>query len=734
MKRKVFNFAWGNITAQWNEAEATAPAELMVYENIGSDPWDGKGLTATDFKEALGAIPKDRDLHLRVNSRGGDVHEGMAIKSMIDEWPKGKVATIDGIAASTASWMILGCDEVRAFPHSQMFIHDAIGMCWGNAEEMESTAGDLDKTSNQIAGLYATKTGKGVRTMRQLMQDETLMTGEEAEELGLVDKLIDGKAVRNFTPKEITQMSNRLKAIYNSAAKPGAGQKEQHHNTMNKAKIIAILNKAGLTEWDGKPISDATSDEHLEAALQKVLNETKTKLADKPAPGVDNSELIKLQNQISKLTEANDAAKKLRIASEIDGIIKNDQLPAALKDKAIARAMADESYLNELRSLPVNQPGGRPAAAIPEISGEASMQDISKHILNQTRNLTRRMLHGEDVPMSAISNGARAVARFLNGKDGLRLREMLNTTTVDSSITIDSDLERIVILQDMVAAFRRKLAPITAFSTVFLNVPLEGTDKVGVPYFPLQTQAATSWVAATGYVATSATQQLKEITVNQRQYIGLTFSSQTMRRQPWVNLQQLGIMNAEQLAVTVFQAICSAVTPTNFTGDKLTETADGFVANRIADLWAKCDNLNWPDVGRTLVISSTYYATLLKDPAFKSYLAAGTTDALRKAQIQEAYGFADIYRTPNIPSNSVNLTGFAAHKSGLAVATAPIAPTPDVRALMTAYDLAVDAEMGIALEYRRYGDPQKDVTNEFVECNYGYGPVNPNGIIPVVSA
>src|SRR5690349_1129931 len=102
--KKRFNFKGSHVRIQWNDAETSAPVEVMVYDTIGSDPWSEGGITAAQFKKTLGEVPRDRNLHIRVNSKGGDVHEGMAMRNMLMEWPKPIKTTYDGIAASTSSW------------------------------------------------------------------------------------------------------------------------------------------------------------------------------------------------------------------------------------------------------------------------------------------------------------------------------------------------------------------------------------------------------------------------------------------------------------------------------------------------------------------------------------------------------------------------------------------------------------------------------------------------------
>lgn len=51
----------------------------------------------------------------------------------------------------------------------------------------------------------------------------------------------------------------------------------------------------------------------------------------------------------------------------------------------------------------------------------------------------------------------------------------------------------------MVEEFAIVLAPLQNFSTVFSNVPLEGTDTVEVPFHPLATDAGNSWDPTVGY-------------------------------------------------------------------------------------------------------------------------------------------------------------------------------------------------------------------------------------------
>ncbi len=316
------------------------------------------------------------------------------------------------------------------------------------------------------------------------------------------------------------------------------------------------------------------------------------------------------------------------------------------------------------------------------------------------------------------------------------LVQMFNTNTIDAG------LQRQVILQEMLEEFATVLLPLQSFSTVFSNVPLEGTDEVDVPFYPLASDAGNSWDPAVGYatnlMGNSATNVRPVVvggsgttsgasapanTAKDRKWIGCEFTSYEMARQPYLNVSKLMGQKSNQLGVLIFQDIVSRViTAANFGASVKAVPAAQFSGDDIADLWETATGAMWPARGRTLTLTHTYKTPLLKDPTYKQYLSYGATDPLRKAIIQETYGFEDIPVVPNLSTYSPSgeaLVGWINWMYAVLVATAPIMPSADVRALMTRYDVVVHPSIGIALEYKRFGNVTLDKTSEVVECSYG---------------
>lgn len=164
---------------------------MLIYDEIGF--W---GTTAQRFVEELAAIDVDV-IDLRINSPGGSVFDGITIMNALRRHPARVDVTVDGLAASAASFIATAGDHVVMNSGSELMIHEAWGWCDGDAQAMRSYADSLDKVSGTIAGLYAKRAGGTVDEWRDLMRAETWYTAEEAVTAGLADRWADAPAAKN---------------------------------------------------------------------------------------------------------------------------------------------------------------------------------------------------------------------------------------------------------------------------------------------------------------------------------------------------------------------------------------------------------------------------------------------------------------------------------------------------------------------------------------------------------
>lgn len=196
------------------ESDGTT-AKLYLYDVI--DSWGGDwGVSAKEFNAALAEIGDVSQINLHVNSPGGECYEGIAILNALRRHPATVTAIVDGLAASAASFIAAGADQVVMARNSEMMIHDAWGIALGPAADMHAAGDRLDKISNNIASVYAAKAGGTDQSWRDFMLAETWYSAEEAVAVGLADR-VEGAEV---DPDEIENAFDL--SVFNHAGRTNA--------------------------------------------------------------------------------------------------------------------------------------------------------------------------------------------------------------------------------------------------------------------------------------------------------------------------------------------------------------------------------------------------------------------------------------------------------------------------------------------------------------------------------
>lgn len=175
---------------------ADGVATLRLYDPV--DSWGGDwGVSAKEFAQALDALPDGTaEIRLHINSPGGEVFEGIAILNLLRQHKARVVAIVDGLAASAASFIACGADELIMGRNTQLMIHDAWGLCVGNAGDMRETGDLLDRLSDNIANVYAAKSGGSVEDWRGAMLAESWYSADEAVAAGLADSVMEAPAAQ----------------------------------------------------------------------------------------------------------------------------------------------------------------------------------------------------------------------------------------------------------------------------------------------------------------------------------------------------------------------------------------------------------------------------------------------------------------------------------------------------------------------------------------------------------
>lgn len=163
-------------------------ANLFIYGPIGSYYWDG--VSAKRVKDFLQDLNVD-EINVYIHSRGGDFFEGLAIRNQLKAHSAKVNAYIDGLAASAASLIATGADNIYMPNTSMIMIHNVWVFAAGNAKELRKAATDLDKMSGVGMNAYMERFKGSEDELKALLDDETFMTADEAVALGFADEVIE---------------------------------------------------------------------------------------------------------------------------------------------------------------------------------------------------------------------------------------------------------------------------------------------------------------------------------------------------------------------------------------------------------------------------------------------------------------------------------------------------------------------------------------------------------------
>jgi ATP-dependent Clp protease protease subunit len=138
----------------------------------------------------------DKDISLYINSPGGSVSAGLAIFDTMN-FIKPDVSTLcTGMAASMGAFLLAAGAKGKRFslPNSRIMIHQPSGGSQGQASDIEIQAKEILYLRERLNKILAERTGK---TMEQIHKDtdrDRFMSGEEAADYGLIDKVLTSRA------------------------------------------------------------------------------------------------------------------------------------------------------------------------------------------------------------------------------------------------------------------------------------------------------------------------------------------------------------------------------------------------------------------------------------------------------------------------------------------------------------------------------------------------------------
>ena len=409
----------GPVLALAGDDETTSTADVYVFDMIGG--WFG--MTADDFVRDVASLDVDQ-LVLHLNSPGGDAAEGVAIANVLRAHRAHVIVRVDGMAASAASVIAMAGDEVVMGIGATLMVHDAWGVCVGNAADMATTQRGLDSMSNALASTYAAKAGGTAEQWREVMRAETWYSADEAVAAGLADRVAAADEVGTAAGEQITPGSSLadLWSWWDSARDPDrfdlaafayAGRSAAPAPVMPGRQTPAANAAGDGTNREGCAV--AFSDEQLTTMRQRLgvaddadeqtildaLDEALEEQAAEPEPAlarlpegvvaIDRAQLEEMRTRAERGDQARAQQEQEHREGLVNAAVRDGRIPAARRDAWLAQLQADPGAAETLASLQAGLvPVGR---EIGYSAGDPVADDAGKRVKNGADLYGRR--HGK---------------------------------------------------------------------------------------------------------------------------------------------------------------------------------------------------------------------------------------------------------------------------------------------------------------------------------------------------
>jgi hypothetical protein len=145
---------------------------------------------------------------------------------------------LEGLAASMASYLAANpaADMVIAFDNAVGMYHNPWNLAIGDYKEMARNSEFLKGLADLLAQAYIRRTGKSEREIREMMDKETWLFGEELKTAGFVDEIIESKE---------EEKKNKAQAISTARLAFGRLREEAKKRPTDMKKAAALV--ASLT-------------------------------------------------------------------------------------------------------------------------------------------------------------------------------------------------------------------------------------------------------------------------------------------------------------------------------------------------------------------------------------------------------------------------------------------------------------------------------------------------------
>lgn len=151
----------------------------------------------------LEAENPSKEISMYINSPGGIVTSGLSIYDTM-QYVRPPISTlVVGQAASMGSLLLAAGEKGRRFslPNSRIMLHQPSGGYRGQATDIMIHAEETLNLKRRLNEIYVRHSGQQLKKVEAALERDNFMSAEEALEWGLVDEIVESRAVPDADKK-----------------------------------------------------------------------------------------------------------------------------------------------------------------------------------------------------------------------------------------------------------------------------------------------------------------------------------------------------------------------------------------------------------------------------------------------------------------------------------------------------------------------------------------------------
>lgn len=335
-------------------------------------------VTLNDLIAQAGDVSLFKTLVLDIGSQGGCVEEGLKIMIWLDGLSQdGKeiITVVSANAYSIASLIMLAADKRYISKHGEVMVHNPMVpfIEYANANELEKHVAELRSLEEMLQTLYMNFANISIEDIKNLMDNETYLSPDEAVLRGFADEVIDVKpkpyammAIKKDLNMSKLNVRNQLNVVI--AALNGASVVNQmYYNTKGDEIQIFQSNPAKYAKEDKTSLeagevrlSDGTM---LEIKNFEIVNITKE--VETETPVVAEDAIPEGEVKTEELTPVAEVVTE----DETNPVAENNVGPAPeeILTKAVAQAIDEPVAVVAEPVAPVAVEPIEPVVAVEEV-------------------------------------------------------------------------------------------------------------------------------------------------------------------------------------------------------------------------------------------------------------------------------------------------------------------------------------------------------------------------------